>query len=99
MKTILTALSLAGFLFMAAPSAYAKPMADMKAEKDVAKSGAPKVFTSPQKEGTKATCPITGEELTIAKNTEHAVYKGKHVYFCCPGCKKSFDKDPDKYTK
>ena len=57
------------------------------------------MFSSPQKEGTKATCPVTGEEFTIAKNTVHVEYKGKHVYFCCPGCKKAFDKDPDKYTK
>jgi len=57
------------------------------------------VFSSPQKIGTKATCPITGDQFTISKDTLHAEYKGKHVYFCCPGCKKSFDKDPEKYTK
>jgi YHS domain-containing protein len=94
MKSILTALSLAAFIFAAAPSAQAKPAADPAAAKT-----APKVFSSAQKEGTKATCPITGEEFTIAKDTVHAEYKGKHVYFCCAGCQKKFDKDPDKYTK
>lgn len=95
MKSILTALSLAAFLFAAAPAVQAKPAGDSKAEA----KAAPKVFTSPQKEGTKATCPVTGEEFTIAKDTVHAEYKGKHVYFCCAGCKKAFDKDPEKYTK
>jgi YHS domain-containing protein len=93
MKSILTSLCLAGLLFAATPSvsAFAK---EAKAEASPAK-----VFTSPQKVGTKATCPVTGEQFTIAKDTEHAEYKGKHVYFCCPGCKKNFDKDPEKYTK
>lgn len=96
MKSILTALALAGFLFATATAAQAKPAAETKSE---AKAAAPKVFASPQKEGTKATCPVTGEEFAIAKETVHVEYKGKHVYFCCAGCKKAFDKDPEKYTK
>jgi Cu+-exporting ATPase len=24
-------------------------------------------------------------------------YQGQTYYFCSPGCKKSFDKDPEKY--
>ena len=96
MKSIFTALILAGLTFAATPSAEAKSAADSTA---ATKQVAPKVFASPQKEGTKATCPVTGEEFTIAKDTMHAEYKGKYVYFCCAGCKKSFDKDPEKYTK
>jgi YHS domain-containing protein len=57
----------------------------------------PSVFKAEQKVGTKATCPISGEEFTIAASTLHSEYKGKHVYFCCPGCKSRFDKDPEKY--
>jgi YHS domain-containing protein len=34
-----------------------------------------------------AACKITSE------------YKGKKYYFCAPGCKKVFDKDPEKYLK
>ena len=34
----------------------------------------------------KSTCKITSE------------YKGKKYYFCAPGCKKAFDKDPEKYV-
>ena len=96
MKSILTALILAGFTFAAAPATQAKSSESAKTE---SKQAAPKVFSYPQKEGTKASCPVTGEEFTIAKDTVHAEYQGKHVYFCCGGCKKAFDKDPAKYTK
>ncbi len=27
-----------------------------------------------------------------------STYKGKEYYFCAPGCKKTFDKNPDKYS-
>ena len=96
MKSILTAMIFTAFAFVAAPTTPARAAEAAKAE---AKQAPPKVFSSPQKEGTKASCPVTGEEFTIAKNTVHAEYKGKHVYFCCGGCKKDFDKDPAKYTK
>jgi YHS domain-containing protein len=95
MKSILTTLCLATFFIAAAPAVQAKPTTETKAEI----KAPPKVFTSPQKEGTKATCPVTGEEFTIAKDTVHREYKGKHVYFCCAGCQKAFDKDPEKYVK
>ncbi|HEY6586459.1 MAG TPA: YHS domain-containing protein [Candidatus Methanoperedens sp.] len=26
-------------------------------------------------------------------------YKGKTYYFCSPGCKKTFDSEPEKYIK
>jgi Cu+-exporting ATPase len=26
-------------------------------------------------------------------------YKGKTYFFCAPGCKTDFDKDPEKYLK
>jgi len=93
MKSILTSLCLAGFLFAAGPASSAH------ADEAKAEASSPKVFGSAQKVGTPATCPVTGEQFTIAKDTLHVEYKGKHVYFCCPGCKKSFDKNPDKYTK
>ncbi len=95
MKSILSALCFATFALAVPPTLQAKPAADTKAET----KAPPKVFSSPQKEGTKATCPVTGEEFTIAKDTVHREHKGKHVYFCCPGCQKAFDKDPDKYVK
>jgi YHS domain-containing protein len=95
MKLMLTTAAFAGIVFVASPLLMAKPANNNAAES----TAAPKVFSSPQKVGTRATCPVTGEQFTIAKDTLHVEHKGKHVYFCCPGCKSSFDKDPDKYTK
>lgn len=28
-----------------------------------------------------------------------SVYNGQTYYFCAPGCKTSFDKDPEKYLR
>ena len=42
------------------------------------------------------TCPIMGSPI---KKTVFTVYQGKKVYFCCPGCDKAFNKNPEKYTK
>jgi len=96
MKSVLSALLLGVLVVASAPQVRA---ASSEKAQAAALQAPPKVFSAPQKEGTKATCPVTGEEFAIAKDTLHAEHKGKHVYFCCPGCKKSFDKDPDKYTK
>jgi Cu(I)/Ag(I) efflux system membrane fusion protein len=39
-------------------------------------------------------CPVMGGEI----NKEHfTIYKGKKVYFCCPGCEPEFLKNPEKY--
>jgi YHS domain-containing protein len=58
---------------------------------------APAVFDAPQPVGTVAKCPVLGNTFTIAADTAHSEYKGKHVYFCCPGCKPQFDAAPEKY--
>jgi len=39
-------------------------------------------------------CPVMGG--AIDKNV-FTVYEGKKVYFCCPGCKPEFEKNPEKY--
>ena len=40
------------------------------------------------------TCPVMGGAINKELYTE---YKGKKVYFCCPGCKEKFEKEPEKY--
>ncbi len=45
------------------------------------------------------TCPVTGKSFKKSETTESAEYNGKTYYFCCPGCKEKFEKDPGKYTK
>jgi len=39
-------------------------------------------------------CGMTIDPATAAGKSE---YKGQTFYFCAPGCKKSFDEDPEKY--
>jgi len=39
-------------------------------------------------------CGMEVDEQTAAATSE---YKGKTYYFCAPGCKAGFDKDPEKY--
>ncbi len=41
-------------------------------------------------------CEMDVDEAT-AKYT--AEYKGKTYYFCAPGCKKLFERDPEAYLK
>ena len=48
----------------------------------------------------KLICPVTGETVASKKAAAgHSTYKGKTYYFCCPGCKPAFDKDPAKFIK
>jgi YHS domain-containing protein len=39
-------------------------------------------------------CPVSGKPINPEAKVE---YKGKNVYFCCPGCPPAFEKDPDKF--
>lgn len=39
-------------------------------------------------------CGMDVDEKTAPAKTE---YKGKTYYFCSPGCKATFDKEPEKY--
>jgi YHS domain-containing protein len=44
-----------------------------------------------------ATCPVSGDKLGEMGKPYTFTYKGQEVKLCCGGCKKDFDKDPDKY--
>jgi YHS domain-containing protein len=41
------------------------------------------------------TCPIMDSPINKALFVE---YKGKKVYFCCPGCEEQFTAEPAKYV-
>jgi len=43
--------------------------------------------------------PVCGMTIDKEKAVATAQYKGKTFYFCALGCKKQFDKDPQKYVK
>lgn len=42
------------------------------------------------------TCPVQGRPINSAVFAE---YKGRKVYFCCSGCKRTFESAPEKYLK
>ncbi len=46
--------------------------------------------------GKDAVCPVMGTKFKVKSSTEVADYDGKAYYFCCPGCKGPFKKDPGK---
>jgi YHS domain-containing protein len=46
-----------------------------------------------------ATCPVSGEKLGEMGKPVVFTYKDQEVKLCCKGCKKDFDKDPEKYLK
>jgi YHS domain-containing protein len=41
-------------------------------------------------------CKMEVDENTAKWKSE---YKGKTYYFCAPGCKASFDEEPEKYLE
>lgn len=41
--------------------------------------------------------PVCGMDVTPENAAGKSEYKGQIYYFCSPGCKKSFDADPEKY--
>ena len=41
-------------------------------------------------------CGMDVDEKTAAATAE---YQGKTYYFCAPGCKKAFEKEPEKYVQ
>lgn len=46
-----------------------------------------------------AICPVMKNRIPdVARAAGKSVYKGKTYYFCCPGCKPLFDKNPGKYA-
>jgi YHS domain-containing protein len=43
-------------------------------------------------------CPVSGDKLGGDMGKPYVfTYKGQQVKLCCKGCKKDFDKTPDKY--
>ena len=42
------------------------------------------------------TCPVMGGKID---KSQYVDYQGKRIYVCCPGCKATIEKDPEKYVK
>ncbi len=66
------------------------------AQKNEAK--APISFAAQPPTGTRARCPVTGENFTTGPETVWANYGGRVYGFCCADCKPSFEKNPAQYA-
>ncbi len=42
--------------------------------------------------------PVCGMDVDPKEAAGKSEYKGKTYYFCAPGCKKQFDRDPERYV-
>jgi YHS domain-containing protein len=43
--------------------------------------------------------PVCGMDVDPKKASDKSEYQGQTYYFCSSGCKKAFDKEPQKYIK
>lgn len=43
--------------------------------------------------------PVCGMDVDPKTAAGKSEYNGQTYYFCSPGCKKAFDKEPQKYVK
>lgn len=41
--------------------------------------------------------PVCGMDVDVNQAPAKSEYQGQTYYFCAPGCKKTFDKNPEKY--
>lgn len=46
-----------------------------------------------------ATDPVCGMEVDPRTAQHKSEHKGQTYYFCSPGCKRDFEKEPEKYLK
>jgi YHS domain-containing protein len=42
--------------------------------------------------------PVCGMQVNISTAKYKSERQGTMIYFCCGGCKQTFDKQPEKYT-
>ena len=45
-----------------------------------------------------ATDPVCKMSVEPTKAAAQSTYKNQTYYFCAPGCKQKFDRDPEKYV-
>lgn len=45
-----------------------------------------------------ATDPVCNMQVDEEKAAGKSEYQGKTYYFCSPGCKRQFDRDPERFV-
>jgi xanthine dehydrogenase accessory factor len=61
-----------------------------QADKEIAREEAAPITAS-------ATDPVCGMTVEVATARYTAEHEGQRFYFCCAGCKRSFEQQPEKY--
>lgn len=56
-------------------------------------------FKMERDEAVKVTDPVCGMVIDSETAAGKSEYKGQTYYFCAPGCKKEFDKNPEQFAK
>ena len=82
---MLAALSLVGLVWLGGCK---------ESEQEGAGGSVPEVEDVTPVAGEQTTCPIMDAPINKDIFVE---YKGKKVYFCCPGCEDKFNAEPEKY--
>ncbi len=62
------------------------------------RSAAPVEVAAEETAGAQAVDPICGMTVEVASARHTAAYDGRTFYFCCPACKRTFEKEPEKYA-
>ena len=44
-------------------------------------------------------CPVSGREIGVMGPGVKETYNGKTYHLCCGGCVRTFESDPEKYSK
>jgi xanthine dehydrogenase accessory factor len=52
----------------------------------------------PKAPNNEARDPVCGMFVNVSGARYKSAHKGTDVYFCCAGCKQTFDRNPEKYT-
>jgi xanthine dehydrogenase accessory factor len=55
------------------------------------------IQAAPQPIATTAIDPVCSMTVEIAHARHHTTYEGQEIYFCCPACKKAFEREPQNY--
>ena len=58
----------------------------------------PGLREDPDAQPERAIDPVCGMTVEVAGARHVAGYGGKDYYFCCPGCKRAFEAEPEKYV-
>jgi YHS domain-containing protein len=70
--------------------------AAQKVEKAPAPAAVPAAAADVKTGKPQTICPVMGGPINRSVYTD---YKGKRIYFCCPACIDTFNKDAEKFMK